>query len=107
MNLSGLGSLMKNAGKIKEMMEQNAEELKQMKVKGEAAGGDITVEILGTKEVTNVNIDNNIFKEDKEIVEELLCAAINDALTKIEAITKEKMSGIGNMFGVDLPEDFK
>ncbi len=105
MNLGGLGSLMKNAGKIQEMMKKNQEELANTVVIGESGAGDVTVEMTAKHYVNSVSIADAIFSEEKAIVEDLIAAAINDATTKIESVTKEKMSGIGDMFGVDIPED--
>ena len=69
------------------------------------AGGDmVAVELTGKYEAKSVNIDANVLKEDKEIVEDLVCAAINDAVRKIESSSKSKMSGL--MSGLDLPPGF-
>jgi nucleoid-associated protein EbfC len=105
MNLGGIGNLMKNAGKIQEMMKQNQEELANTVVTGESGGGDVTVEMNAKYHTKSIVIADSILKEDKAVVEELVCAAVNDALRKVEGVTKEKMTGLGDMFGVDIPND--
>ena len=104
MNFSGLGSLMKNAGKIQEMMKKNQEELANLVVTGEAGGGDVKANVTAKNYVKNIVIADHIWNEDKAIVQELIVAAMNDAAQKVEEATKEKMSGLGDMFGIDLPD---
>ena len=105
-NLGGLGSLMKNAGKIQEMMKKQQEELEKIVVTGEAGAGDVTVTMTAKHNITNVSISDDILKEDKTIVEDLIAAACNDANRKVEQVTQEKMAGLGQMFGMDIPTDF-
>ncbi|MDF1653653.1 MAG: YbaB/EbfC family nucleoid-associated protein [Coxiellaceae bacterium] len=104
-NMGGLGNLMKNAGKIQEMMKQQQEELEKIQVTGEAGAGDVQVTMTAKHYVLKIDIKDEILKEDKEIVEDLIAAATNDATAKVEKITQEKMSGLGQMFGVDMPTD--
>ncbi len=106
LNLGGLGNLMKNAGKIQEMMKEQQAELEKIQVTGEAGAGDVRLTMTAKHNVTKLEISDDIMKEDKAIVEDLIVAAINDANSKVEKVTQEKMSGLGEMFGVDLPEGF-
>lgn len=102
-NLGGLGNLMKNAGKIQEMMKKQQEELEKIEVIGEAGAGDVKVTMTAKHYAKKIEISDDIKNEDKEILEDLIAAAINDAASKVEKITQEKMSGLGQMFGVDIP----
>lgn len=105
MNLSGLGSLMKNAGKIQEMMQQNQQELENTVVTGSAGAGDVEIDMTCKHYVKDIRLSDSIMQEEKAIIEDLIAAAVNDATNKITTVTKEKMSGLGNMFGVDIPSD--
>ncbi len=92
-------SLMKNFGKIQEMMTQAQGELEKVEVTGESGAGAVKV-IMNAKHVAkSVSIDDEILKEDKAIVEELVMAAINDAESKIAEIIKDKMGDAGKMLG--------
>jgi DNA-binding YbaB/EbfC family protein len=104
-NLGGLGNLMKNAGKIQEAMKKQQEELEKTEVTGEAAAGDVTVTMTAKHQVRSIQVTDELWQEDKSIVEDLIIAAINDANNKVEKITQERMSGLGQMFGIDIPGD--
>lgn len=105
-NLGGLGNLMKNAGKIQEMMKKQQEELEKIEVIGEAGAGDVKVTMTAKHYAKRVEIKPEILQEEQEIVEDLVAAAINDATAKAEKVTQEKMSGLGEMFGIDIPGGF-
>ena len=100
--------MMKMMGKVKEMqtkMKEAQEELASMEVTGEAGAGMVSVVMTGKHEVRRVNIDDSLMEDDKDMLEDLIAAAINDASHKIEAATKEKFSGMGA--GMNLPEGMK
>lgn len=94
-----IGSLMKNAKKVQEMMEQAQEELAKIEVSGEAGAGLVKVVVTAQHQVVSVNIADEALTESKEVLEDLLKAAFNDANQKALKITQEKMMGAGNLLG--------
>lgn len=101
----GLGGLMKQAQKMQESMQQAQEELAKLEVVGQSGGGMVKVTMTGRHEVRRVEIDPVLMEDDKEMLEDLIAAAINDASHKIEDNNKEKMSGM--TAGLDLPAGIK
>ena len=103
----GLGGLMKQAQKMQENMQKAQEELANMEVTGQAGGGMVSVVMTGRHDVRRVSIDQSLMEEDKEMLEDLLAAAVNDAVRNIERVTQEKMSsmtaGMGLPPGMKLP----
>jgi DNA-binding YbaB/EbfC family protein len=100
----GMGNLMKQAQQMQEKMQQAQDEIANAEVTGESGAGLIKVVMNGRHDVKRVNIDDSLMSEDKEILEDLLAAAVNDAVRKIESTSQEKMSGLtGGM----LPPGFK
>ena len=97
----GLGNLMKKAQKIQADMQKAQEELANLEVSGQAGGGMVTVIMTGRHDVRRVQIDDSLLQDDKEMLEDLVAAAINDAVRKVEQETKERMSGMAN--GLPLP----
>ncbi|MCK5649622.1 MAG: YbaB/EbfC family nucleoid-associated protein [Gammaproteobacteria bacterium] len=100
----GLGGLMKQAQKMQEDMQKSQAELANMEVNGEAGGGMVTVVMTGRHDIRRVNIDDSVM-DDKEMLEDLLAAAVNDAVRQIEKESKSKMSGMTD--GLNLPPGFK
>lgn len=101
-NLSNM--LMKQAQKMQEMMQKAQKELEQMEVVGEAGLGVVKVKMTGRHDTKQVTIDPSVLS-DKEMLEDLIAAANNDAVRKIEKETRSKMSGITS--GMNLPPDFR
>lgn len=101
----GLGQLMKQAQKMQEDMQRAQEELAQMEVTGEAGGGMVSVVMTGKHAVRRVSIDDSVYEDDKDMLEDLMAAAINDAVRKIEAATQEKLGGLTS--GMPMPPGFK
>lgn len=101
----GLGNLMKQAQKMQEEMARAQEELASMEVTGQSGGGLVSVVMTGRHEARRVSIDPSLLGEDKDMLEDLVAAAINDAVHKIEATTKEKLSGL--TAGLSLPGGMK
>lgn len=99
-----IGSLMKNAKKIQEMMEKAQEELAKIRVSGEAGAGLVKVVVTAQHQVVNIEIADEALKESKEVIEDLVKAALNDANQKAAKITQEKMMAAGNLFGGDSDE---
>ncbi|PLW82225.1 YbaB/EbfC family nucleoid-associated protein [Kineobactrum sediminis] len=97
--------MMQQAQKMQADMEKVQEELARAEVQGEAAAGLVTVVMTGRHDVKRVSIDDSVLTEDKEVLEDLLAAAVNDAVRKVEAHNKEAMSGLAS--GLNLPPGFK
>ncbi len=101
----GLGGLMKQAQKMQEDMQKAQEELANMEVTGQAGGGMVSVVMTGRHDVRRVSIDQSLMGEDKEMMEDLLAAAVNDAVRQVERETQERMSGM--TAGMGLPPGMK
>ncbi len=101
----GMGNLMKQAQKIQEDMQKVQEELANAEVIGESGAGMVKVTMTGRHDVRRVCIDPDLMGEDKEMLEDLLAAAVNDAVRKVEHNNKEKMAKMGA--GMGLPDGFK
>ena len=102
---SGFGNLMKQAQKMQEDMQKAQEELQHLEVTGEAGGGLVSVLMTGKYGVKRVAIDDSLLGDDKDMLEDLVAAAINDAVHKVERTTQEKFSGLAS--GLNLPGGFK
>ncbi len=103
--MKNLGNLMKQAQKIQENMQQAQEEIAKMEVTGQSGGGMVSVVMTGKHDVKRVTIDDALMNDDKEMIEDLLAAAVNDAVRKIEKESQEKMSGM--TAGFPMPPGFK
>jgi len=101
----GLGNLMKQAQRMQETMQKAQQELAEMEVTGQAGGGLVSVVMTGRHDVKRVNVDDSLLKDDKEMLEDLLAAAVNDAVRQVESTTQEKMAGL--TAGMGLPGGFK
>ncbi len=100
----GLGGLMKQAQKMQEDMQKSQAELANMEVDGVAGGGMVSVVMTGRHDIRRVSIDDSVM-DDKEMLEDLIAAAVNDAVRQIEKESKSKMSGMTD--GLNLPPGFK
>ena len=89
-----LGNLMKQAQKMQADMEQAQEELSRMEVQGEAGGGLVRITMTCRHEVRGMTIDDSLIGEDKDMLEDIIAAAFNDALRKVEKTVQEKYSGM-------------
>jgi len=101
----GLGGMMKQAQKMQENMQKAQEELANVEVVGKAGGGMVEVTMTGRHDVKRVHIDDTLLGEDKDMLEDLIAAAVNDAVQLVEKTSSEKMSGM--MGGMSLPPGFK
>ncbi|KEQ12167.1 YbaB/EbfC family nucleoid-associated protein [Endozoicomonas numazuensis] len=101
----GMGNLMKQAQQMQEDMQRIQEELANAEVSGESGAGLVKVVMTGRHDVKRVDIDPSLMEEDKEMLEDLLAAAVNDAVRKVEENSKDKMSGLTS--GMGLPPGFK
>ena len=101
----GLGNLMKQAQEMQANMQKAQEKLADMEVTGESGGGLVKVTMTGKHEVRRVAIDDSLMSDDKDMLEDLVAAAINDATHKVEATTQEQMSSL--TAGMNLPPGMK
>ena len=100
-----LGNIMQQAQKMQEDMQKAQAELEAIEVTGEAGGGMVSILMTGKREVRKVSIDDVLVGDDKEMLEDLVAAAINDAVHKVNKIKKEKMGDV--TAGMPLPPGFK
>ena len=100
-----ISDMMKQAQKMQADMQKAQEELASAEVRGESGAGLVSVIMTGCHDVQCVAIDDAVLSEDKEILEDLLAAAVNDAVRKVEARSREGMSGLAA--GLNLPPGFK
>ncbi|MBS94156.1 MAG: YbaB/EbfC family nucleoid-associated protein [Chromatiales bacterium] len=100
-----LGNLMKQAQEMQAQMQQAQEELGQLEVQGEAGGGLVSLTMSCRHEVQAIRIDNALMGDDKDMLEDVLVAAFNDALRKVEQTTQDKYSGMTS--GLGLPPGMK
>ena len=101
----GLGNLMKQAQEMQANMQKAQEKLADMEVTGESGGGLVKVTMTGRHEVRRVVIDDSLMSDDKDMLEDLVAAAINDAAHKVESTTQEQMSSM--TAGMNLPPGMK
>ena len=100
-----MGNMMKQAQKMQEDMQKAQQEIANMEVEVQAGGGMVKVVMNGRHELRRVNIDESLMQDDKEMIEDLLAAAVNDAVRKIEQESSSKMSGV--TAGMNLPAGMK
>lgn len=100
-----MSDLMQQAQSMQAEFQKAQEDLAKAEVTGEAGAGLVSVVMTGRHDVKRVSIDDAVFTEDKEVLEDLLAAAVNDAVRKIEAHNREAMSGMAS--GLNLPAGFK
>jgi len=103
--MKGLGQLMKQAQQMQENMQKAQDELAALEVTGEAGGGMVKVVMSCKHDVRRLDIEDSLLKDDKEMLEDLIAAAFNDAIRKVEQTTQEKLSGLTG--GLALPAGMK
>ena len=101
----GLGGLMKQAQQMQEKMQKMQEEIAQLEVTGESGAGLVKVTINGAHNCRRVESDPSLLEGDKEMLEDLVAAAFNDAARRIDETQKEKMASVSS--GMQLPPGFK
>lgn len=99
----GLGELMKKAQEMQQKMQEIQKQVAEMEVHGQSGGGMVKIVMTGQHMAKRITLDPTLLKEEKAIIEDLIAAAINDAVTKIEKGTREKMS---SLTGIKLPDGF-
>lgn len=100
----GLGNLMKQAQKMQAEMQKAQEELATLEITGQSGGGMVSVVMTGRHDLKRVSIDEAVM-DDKEMLEDLIAAAVNDAVRQLEQQSQERMSGMAD--GLNLPPGMK
>jgi len=101
----GLAGLMKQAQQMQENMQRMQEQLATVEVEGQSGAGMVKVVMTCRHDVKRVTIADSLLKDDKDMLEDLIAAAVNDAVRRVEATTQERMSGM--TAGLGLPPGFK
>ncbi|WP_198243279.1 YbaB/EbfC family nucleoid-associated protein [methane-oxidizing endosymbiont of Gigantopelta aegis] len=102
---NALGNIMQQAQKMQEDMKKAQEELENMEITGESGGGLVKIVMTGKREVRKVSIDDSLVTDDKDMLEDLVAAAVNDAVRKVNKTKKEKMAEV--TAGIPLPPGFQ
>lgn len=102
---NALGNIMQQAQKMQEDIKKAQDELALMQIQGESGGGLVTVIMTGKREVRKVTIDDSLVGDDKDMLEDLVAAAFNDAVHKVSKMKKEKMADL--TAGIPLPPGFQ
>ena len=105
MKLGNLNDIMKQAQAMQERMQHMQEEVARQEVTGEAGGGLVKIVMNGRHDARAVTIDPSLLSEEKEILEDLVAAAINDAVRKVEQHQQEQMQKLTG--GMQMPPGFK
>jgi len=102
----GMGNIMKQAQAMQESFKKAQEELAQIEDTGTSGGGLVEVVMTCRHDVRGIKIDDSLVSDDKEVLEDLIAAAVNDAVRRVEQASQEKMSGLTsglNIPGLNLP----
>lgn len=101
----GIGQLMKQAQQMQEDMQKAQEEMANIIVTGEAGGGMVRILMTCKHQIRSVEIEDAVYGDDKEMLEDLIVAAFNDAVRRVEQTVQEKFSGM--TAGLNLPAGLK
>ena len=101
----GIGNLMKQAQKMQEDMQKAQQEMGNIEVTGQSGGGMVKVTMTCKHDVKRIEIDDSLVGDDKDMLEDLVAAAVNDAVRTVEKTTQDKFSGLTD--GLNLPAGFK
>lgn len=97
----GMGGLYKQAQQMKKKMSQVQSEIDALEIEGESGGGMVKVIVSGKKTLISIDVNSELMKEDKEMLEDLILIATNNAIQKVDDISKEKMASITG--GMNVP----
>ena len=100
-----LGQLMQQAQQMQENLKRAQEEIAKLEVTGSAGGGMVEVTMTGRHEVRRVRIDRKLITDDPEMAEDMVAAAVNDAVNKVAEASQQKLGSVGS--GMSLPPGFK
>lgn len=101
----GMDDMMKKVQEMQAKMQTVQEEIAQLEVTGQAGGGLVRVVMTGRNDVKTLSIDDSLMTEEKQMLEDLIAAAVNDAVRKSEELKSEKMGGL--TAGLNIPPGFK
>ena len=90
----GIGNLMKQAQQMQANMEKAQQELANVEITGQSGGGMVKIIMTGKHDVKRVSIEDALFEDDKEMLEDLIAAAVNDAVRQVEKTSQDRMSGM-------------
>ena len=103
--MKGLDQVMKQAQRMQEDLQKARDEIARLEVTGESGAGLVKIVMTGAHDVRRVEIDPSLFSEDRQMLEDLVAAAVNDAVRRVQQATQEKMSGLAA--GLGLPPGMK
>jgi len=103
--MTDMNEIMKQAKLMQEQFQKAQEEQLKTKTEGESGAGLVRITMNGKHDVLNVSLDDALLGEDKAVIEDLLTAAVNDAVRKIEEKNKDSLSGMAG--GMKMPDGFK
>lgn len=103
--MTDLNELMKQAKQMQEQMQQAQKEAENLVLIGESGAGLVKVHMTGRHDVKRVELDDGLLSEDKDVIEDLIAAAVNDVVKKLEDQNKNAMAGMAS--GFKLPDGFK
>ena len=89
-----MGKLMKQAKEMQDKMMKAQKEIEEMEIDGDSGGGAVKVKLNGKKELLSINISDDLLSEDKDMLEDLIIASINQAQKKVDEISKSKLGSI-------------
>jgi len=101
----GIGQLMKQAQQMQEQMQKAQQDMANLTVSGESGGGMVRITMTCKHEVRALEIDDSLVGDDREMLEDLVIAAFNDAVRRVEQTVQEKFAGMTS--GLSLPPGFK
>lgn len=102
---NALAGIMQQAQKMQDNIKKAQEELEAIEVQGESGGGLVSIIMTGKREARKVSIDPSLLGDDKDMLEDLVAAAINDAVHKVNKMKKEKMADV--TAGIPMPPGFQ
>jgi len=103
--MKGLQELMAQAQQLQEQMRSAQEDIARQEVQGESGGGLVRVTMTGRHDVRRVHLEPSLLAEEREVIEDLVAAAVNDAVRRVEALQRERLAGAAG--GLTLPDGFK
>lgn len=103
--MTDLNDIMKQARQMQESFQEAQKEMEKLTVDGESGAGLVKVRMNGKHDVVSVVLDDSLFQEDKPIIEDLIGAAVNDAVRKLEEKSQKSLGGLAQNF--KMPDGFK
>ena len=103
--MTDLNDIMMQARQMQETFQEAQKEMKKLTVDGESGAGLVKVRMNGKHDVVSVALDDSLFQEDKPVIEDLIGAAVNDAVRKLEVKSQQSLGGLAQNF--KMPDGFK